>query len=114
MVRDSVIVRATCCGCPSHWYVVVGYVVAMFFLALHLYHGAWSSMRTLGLSRPSPRPTHRSVATVVAAIVTLGFVAVPLAVLFRVVKPNPNSERLGTPRADSTAAAAATALGARR
>jgi succinate dehydrogenase / fumarate reductase cytochrome b subunit len=80
--------------------VVAGYVIAMFWLALHLYHGAWSSIRTLGLSRPSGRPTHRTVATAVAAIVALGFVVVPIAVLFRVVKPNPNSERLGTPQAE--------------
>lgn len=93
----------------SHWYVVAGYVVAMFFLALHLYHGAWSSMRTLGLSRPRPRPTSRNVATIVAAVVALGFVAVPLAVLFGVVKFNPNSERLGTPQAEQARTAPAPA-----
>ena len=80
--------------------VVAGYVLAMFWLALHLYHGAWSSIRTLGLSRPSGRPTHRTIATAVAAVVALGFVVVPLAVLFRLVKPNANSERLGTPQAE--------------
>ena len=79
----------------SHWYVVLGYVVAMGFLALHLYHGAWSSIRTLGLSRPRPRPTSRSVATAVAVLVSLGFVVVPLAVLFGVVKARADSATQG-------------------
>ena len=90
--------------------VVAFYVLAMAFLALHLYHGAWSSVRTLGLSRPRPRPTSRNVATIVAAVVALGFVAVPLAVLFGVVKPNPNSERLGTPAGEQARSAPAAAV----
>jgi succinate dehydrogenase / fumarate reductase cytochrome b subunit len=69
--------------------IVAFYVVAMGALALHLFHGAWSSFRTLGLNQPKPRPTARSVATLVAAIVTLGFVAVPLGVFFGAIDPNP-------------------------
>jgi succinate dehydrogenase / fumarate reductase cytochrome b subunit len=65
------------------------YVLAMGALALHLFHGAWSSMRTLGINRPKPRPTARSVATLVAAVVSLGFAVVPIAVLLGVVKPQP-------------------------
>lgn len=92
----------------SHWYIVLGYVIAMFFLGLHLYHGAWSAVRTLGLSRPKPRPTQRSVATAVALIVSLGFVAVPLAVLFGLVKARPDSATAGvaaTPHAPAAVAA---------
>ncbi|HEY0780212.1 MAG TPA: succinate dehydrogenase cytochrome b subunit [Gemmatirosa sp.] len=85
----------------SHPWVVALYVVAMFFLGLHLYHGAWSSVRTLGLSRPRPRPTSRSVATVVAALVSLGFVAVPLAVLFGAVRPRADSVTAGVPAGEA-------------
>jgi succinate dehydrogenase / fumarate reductase cytochrome b subunit len=67
--------------------VTAFYVVAMLALALHLFHGAWSSFRTLGLSQPKARPTARSVATLVAALVTLGFLAVPLGVTFGVIRP---------------------------
>jgi succinate dehydrogenase / fumarate reductase, cytochrome b subunit len=63
------------------WPVAVAYIVAMGALGLHLYHGAWSSLRTLGLARPTPHPLHRSVATVVAVVVSVGFALVPLAVL---------------------------------
>lgn len=71
--------------------VVAFYVVAMGALALHLFHGAWSSFRTLGISQPRPRPTTRTIATAVAAIVTLGFAAVPLGVAFRLIKPAPTA-----------------------
>jgi succinate dehydrogenase / fumarate reductase cytochrome b subunit len=81
--------------------VVAGYVVAMAFLFLHLYHGAWSSVRTLGLSRPRPRPTARSVATIVAAVVALGFAAVPIAVLVGAVRERPESATAGVPRAEA-------------
>ena len=63
------------------WWVALFYVVAMIFLGLHLYHGAWSSMRTLGYAKPSPYPLHRRIALVVAVVVWLGFTIVPLAVL---------------------------------
>jgi succinate dehydrogenase / fumarate reductase cytochrome b subunit len=61
-------------------WVVAFYVVAMLFLLLHLFHGAWSSVRTLGLSKPSAHPLHRRISTVLAVVVWLGFTAVPVAV----------------------------------
>ena len=63
------------------------YVVAMLALGLHLYHGTWSSMRTLGFTRPSNNPLNRRVATLLAAVVTLGFIVVPLAIAVGVVQP---------------------------
>jgi succinate dehydrogenase / fumarate reductase cytochrome b subunit len=67
-------------------WVVAFYVVAMLFLLLHLFHGAWSSVRTLGLSRPSNDPLHRRVSTVIAVVVWLGFTAIPVAVLLGVIR----------------------------
>jgi len=63
------------------WPVAVFYIVAMVALGFHLYHGAWSSVRTLGLARPRANPLHRSVATVIAVVVAVGFALVPVAVL---------------------------------
>src|SRR3954468_5868057 len=62
------------------------YVVAMLFLMLHLFHGAWSSVRTLGLVKPSRDPLHRRVSTVIAVVVWLGFTAIPVAVLLGVIR----------------------------
>jgi succinate dehydrogenase / fumarate reductase cytochrome b subunit len=67
-------------------WVVAIYVVAMLFLLLHLFHGAWSSVRTLGLTKPSPDPMKRRVASVLAVIVWLGFTIVPVAVFLGVIR----------------------------
>ncbi|MEO8560719.1 MAG: succinate dehydrogenase cytochrome b subunit [bacterium] len=67
-------------------WVVAFYVVSMLVLMLHLFHGAWSSIRTLGLSRPSSHPLHRRVSTAIALVVWLGFTAIPVAVLLGVVR----------------------------
>lgn len=67
-------------------WVVAFYVVAMLFLLLHLFHGAWSSVRTLGLTKPSRHPLQRRVATVIAVVVWLGFSIVPIAVFLGLVR----------------------------
>lgn len=63
------------------WWVSLFYIVAVAFLGLHLYHGAWASARTLGATGGSPNPLHRSVAAVIAVAVWLGFTIVPVVVL---------------------------------
>lgn len=62
------------------WWITLFYVLAMIALGLHLYHGVWSSVRSIGAAQPSPRPLHRKVALGLAAIIWLGFTAVPVAV----------------------------------
>jgi len=66
--------------------VAVFYIVAMAALALHLYHGAWSSLRTLGLSPASESPLKRRAALIIAVIIAAGFAVVPLAVLLGIVQ----------------------------
>ena len=63
------------------WWVTALYLVAMVALGLHLYHGTWSSIRTLGLTRRSADPLHRRAAAALAVLVYLGFSVIPLAVL---------------------------------
>ncbi|MBA2684975.1 MAG: succinate dehydrogenase cytochrome b subunit [Gemmatimonadaceae bacterium] len=66
-------------------WVTAIYVVAMIFLGLHLYHGAWSSVRTLGFERGRLDPFKRPVAIVLALVVWAGFTLVPVAVYFHLV-----------------------------
>ena len=66
--------------------VVVLYLIAMGMVGLHLYHGVWSSGRSLGMSPPSPNPLRRSVALVLAVFIWLGFTVIPLAVYAGVVR----------------------------
>ena len=68
------------------WWVTLFYVVSMIALGLHLYHGAWSSVRSLGISQPSPKPRERTIALAVAAIVWLGFTAVPVAIFAGLIR----------------------------
>lgn len=57
------------------------YVVAILFLGLHLYHGVWSMLHTLGASNPRYRVLRRTVAPAVAIAITAGYIAIPVAVL---------------------------------
>jgi succinate dehydrogenase / fumarate reductase, cytochrome b subunit len=66
--------------------VVVFYLIAMAVVGLHLYHGVWSSGRSLGMSPPSPRPLKRTLALVLALVIWLGFSVIPLAVYAGVVR----------------------------
>ena len=68
------------------WWVTLFYVVAMIALGLHLFHGAWSSVRSIGVSPPSPHPLHRRVSLLIAVFVWAAFTAIPVAVLSGVVR----------------------------
>ncbi len=52
------------------------YLAAMAAVGLHLYHGVWSSGRSMGLSQPSPRPLPRQLALLLAAFIWLGFTGI--------------------------------------
>jgi succinate dehydrogenase / fumarate reductase, cytochrome b subunit len=62
------------------------YVIAMLALGMHLYHGFWSMFQTLGLNNYRTDRILRIGAGAVAVVLTLGFIAVPLAVLFGIVQ----------------------------
>ena len=63
----------------------VVYIAAMAALALHLYHGVWSMTQTLGLNRPSVnRAIYRFSQASAAVIIFLGFMSIPVAVVFGV------------------------------
>jgi len=71
-------------GFQNIW-VSLFYMVAMVGVGLHLAHGAWSMFRTLGLDSPRYDRIVRTLAVVGAGVVTVGFWAVPLSVLFKFV-----------------------------
>jgi succinate dehydrogenase / fumarate reductase cytochrome b subunit len=60
--------------------VVVFYELALAALGLHLYHGIWSSGRSLGVSPPSPHPLKRQLAAVLSVLIWAGFAVIPIAV----------------------------------
>jgi len=68
------------------WWVTLFYVLATVALGLHLFHGAWSSVRSIGVSPPSPQPLHKKISVVIAILVWAAFTAVPVAVFSGVVR----------------------------
>jgi succinate dehydrogenase / fumarate reductase, cytochrome b subunit len=67
--------------------VVVFYEAAMAAVGLHLYHGIWSSGRSLGVSTASPHPLRRQLALALAVIVWAGFTVIPMAVYAGAIRP---------------------------
>ncbi|MBW7934183.1 MAG: succinate dehydrogenase cytochrome b subunit [Gemmatimonadaceae bacterium] len=65
---------------------VVFYLVAMFFLLLHLLHGTWAVLRTLGVAKNAAEPLARRLPWIIALGVTVGFSLVPLGVALGVVR----------------------------
>jgi len=57
------------------------YVVAILALGIHLYHGIWSLLQTLGLSHPRYETLRRGAAGALAALVVVGNVSSPIAAL---------------------------------
>ncbi len=68
------------------WWLAAFYIVAMIALGLHLYHGAWSSVRSLGYAKTSADPLHRRIALGVAILVWLGFTIVPVGVIAGIIR----------------------------
>jgi succinate dehydrogenase / fumarate reductase cytochrome b subunit len=68
------------------WWVAAFYIVVMMVLGLHLFHGAWSSFRSLGYAKPSRHPLKRRLALIVTLVVWIGFTLVPVGVLVGVLR----------------------------
>ena len=66
--------------------VGIFYIVSMIPIGLHLYHGLWSATQSLGVSNPSVRRLRRPIVTAITAVLVLGFISIPLAVLLGFVR----------------------------
>jgi len=66
--------------------VSIFYIVAMLALGYHLYHGIWSMMQTLGWSHPRYNFLRHGLSGLFTAIVVVGNISFPLAVLFGVIR----------------------------
>lgn len=63
------------------WPVAVFYIVAMGALCLHLYHGIWSMLQTLGWNTARNETKLRVLSRCIAIVVFVGFASVPVAVM---------------------------------
>jgi succinate dehydrogenase / fumarate reductase cytochrome b subunit len=70
----------------SRWPVSAFYILAMLALGLHLRHGIWSMLQTLGASHPRWNTLRSAFATFFTAVVVIGNISIPVAVLTGLVK----------------------------
>jgi len=61
---------------------VFGYVLMMIFLGFHLHHGFQSAFQSLGLNHSKYTPLLNNLSTVVAILLSLGFIVIPLVIYF--------------------------------
>ena len=67
------------------WWVLLIYVLAMAALGMHIFHGFFSAMQTLGLTKTKNIPMLRTIGAVLAALVVVGFLVPPFAVFLDLV-----------------------------
>lgn len=69
------------------WWMTIIYLVAMVALGMHLHHGTWSSIQTLGFTNTAAsRARAKAAGWVIAVVVAGGFSLVPLSVLLGIIE----------------------------
>jgi succinate dehydrogenase / fumarate reductase, cytochrome b subunit len=71
------------------------YILAMLALGLHMYHGGWSLLQTVGLSHPRYDRLRYAFAGFITALVILGNLSFPIAALTGLLK-DPSSRSVAT------------------
>jgi succinate dehydrogenase / fumarate reductase cytochrome b subunit len=66
----------------SHPLYAFGYPAVMLLLALHLRHGIWSALQSLGAMRPQLTPVVYAAAALIGLGIAVGFLVLPLYIYF--------------------------------
>jgi succinate dehydrogenase / fumarate reductase cytochrome b subunit len=66
--------------------VAIVYILATLALALHLFHGSWSMLQTLGLNHPRYNRLRNVICVGLAALVVIGNLSFPVAVLAGLIR----------------------------
>ncbi len=72
-------------GFQVGWVAAI-YLSSMALVGVHVWHGAWASLRSLGLSPSSPHPRRRPVAWALALVIWAGFTSIPVAAFLGVLQ----------------------------
>lgn len=74
-------------GSFSMWWMVVLYAIWVAIVSVHVRHGVWSALATLGANTSAKaRGTLNGLAWIIAVLLFVGFMVMPLAVLLGMVK----------------------------
>ncbi len=65
----------------QQWPAAIVYIAAMIPLALHMYHGFWSMLQTMGANNPKYNRIRRPIALSLALLVALLNITFPLSVM---------------------------------
>jgi succinate dehydrogenase / fumarate reductase, cytochrome b subunit len=68
------------------WWVSLSYIVAISLLGLHLRHGLWSMLQSVGINQPKYTAALKTTALVIALLIVLGYISIPISVLLGLVK----------------------------
>ena len=68
------------------WWVSLSYIVAISLLGLHLRHGLWSMLQSVGINQPKYTAALKTTALVIALVIVLGYISIPISVLLGLVK----------------------------
>lgn len=63
------------------------YILAMILLFFHLAHAIASMFQTLGFNHPKYYPLVKAGCSALAFIICFGYIAIPIAILFDIIKP---------------------------
>lgn len=70
---------------PEFWYVTLFYVLSVLAVGLHLRHGIWSALATLGVNKAYRERWMHTLSSAIAVVLTVGFLLGPLSVTFGLV-----------------------------
>ena len=65
----------------SVWPIALFYILAMCALCLHLDHGIWSALQTMGCVNTDNTKSIRTISRIIAIVIFAGFISVPISVL---------------------------------
>lgn len=68
------------------WWISIFYIIAQCSLGLHLTHGLWSGLRTLGFIKLARQEQSKMAAVALGVLITLGNCSIPLAVLLGIIE----------------------------
>lgn len=70
----------------SNWYMVLAYMIPLAALAMHVRHGVWSAIASLGWSKKRREGWINAIAITVAAVVFFAFMLPPLGIFFGLIR----------------------------
>jgi succinate dehydrogenase / fumarate reductase cytochrome b subunit len=69
------------------WWVAIWYIFAICLLGLHLRHGLWSMLQSVGLSHSLQREkVFKQVALIIATVIVLGYISIPISIMMGLVQ----------------------------